>query len=84
MKDYSGLLKRLYMRARNEIYYSGVQKEAADAAEAIKNLMRVREALLSYIEGDCEHCAKQDSCEHFNLFHFPETEECEWEWDEDY
>lgn len=56
----------------------------SEAEYAIRQLMREREALLRIIEGDCEHCAKQYECEHFKSFEFPQSGECEWEWNEDY
>lgn len=80
MKDHSDLVRRLNERSAEKEQHGGLSAEAADA---IERLMRERKALLSYIERDCEHCAKQDECEHFSLFEFPHDDGCEWEWDED-
>lgn len=81
MKDYTELVSRLNEYSACKQNHGGITAEAADS---IEQLMRERDALLEIITGDCEHCAKQDECEHFNVFEFPQAKGCKWEWDEDY
>lgn len=81
MKDYTDLVSRLNEYSANKQCHGGISAEAADA---IQQLMREREALLKAIDGDCSHCLKQYGCGAFNKTEFPQAEGCEWEWDEDY
>lgn len=81
MKNYINLVARLESHSANRENHGGISAEAADV---IKQLIRERDALLEIIHGDCEHCVKQEECEHYKSFEFPPSEECEWEWDEDY
>lgn len=80
MKNYSDLMRRLNMYSAEHQFHGGISAEAADA---LQQLQREREALLAIIDGDCEHCARQNECEWYNTFSFS-PEDCGWEWDEDY
>lgn len=80
MRDYTDVADSL----KNHPAKNNNHSIFAAAEYAIRQLMRERNALLEIIEGDCEHCAKQNECENFNLFGSPLAVECEWEWDEDY
>lgn len=81
MKDYTNLVASLNDYSACKQCHSSIASEAADA---ICQLMRERDALLEAIDGDCEHCAKQNECESFNSLEFPQACGCKWEWDEDY
>ena len=81
MKDYTDLIGRLNEYSANNQCHGGISAEATDA---IRQLVREREALLSAIEGECSHCLKQYECDSFSVLEFPQAEGCEWVWDEDY
>lgn len=81
MKNYNDLIKRLNEYSERNQMHGGISAEAADA---IKQLQDERDGLLTFIDGDCEHCAKQWECDYYKEFVFPSPQECKWEWDEDY
>lgn len=81
MKDYTNLVDRLNDYSASKQCHGGITAEAADA---IQQLMREREALLDIVNGDCSHCLNQYGCDSFNVLEFPQSEGCKWEWDEDY